>query len=785
MEYLLKNGFQVDDRDAKGWTPLHIALMYDQHEVATQLIDCGANPHIVASIEINELSIAERFSIKTFFKTHNLGCPTSPIFDWNCAFLAAHCHQPSILSTLIRDHFQDQLNSQTPSGSTLLHESVCLPKHYNFEDSMTVQNHQETISVILGYGADPNMVDSSGKTPLHLFFDDVNLTSNGIKCLPRMVLDTVHQFLQYKQDLSIADSSRRTVCHQAAVFGNPEVMKELLYYGVDCTTVDNDGNTPAHVAAYHGNFDCLPLLINQKGMREIANDHGETVFHAVMKAKRDEIAILKVLDFIKGQFDPSKKNLFQETIHDLAVKRNLDRVYKALSNSRCVPNLCDVHEEGLSVCPVDKKEENCNVVSSREQLVLKFDKEICIKDHLLHHCNQNQLGKIHLDEDDSFCHERCEVAKQIMRLISILLDAVANEDKRFSFTVLATGSAFEGFRIKKPDEFDFMIEMKLLSKNEYEIIESGNPGFARVRIKEPYMEKWQDMMSSEGYLNSQKLKQTLYRMLAAKSSIVPITPDAVLLFNKTNYDNCQFCKPLFQQSKAGIKMTLLWRGNEYPSMPVDIDLTPAIHTESWPSAAIVPPIHVLDNCERLGYHVIPKSEANDPLLWRISFSVAELSILQNVSAIQGACYTILKLIKEQTVLFEGKQFSHFGYLHTYILKTKFFEELEKFKDTEQWGEDKLVDRVCSVLRAVAEHLNQTNSSCIESYFLPGYNVLGKEDVHIAKLASASIRKSLLEIASYLLGEAVESSQIKEGEIVMHLEPDSDVGKGGKGRTLLE
>ena len=350
-----------------------------------------------------------------------------------------------------------------------------------------------------------------------------------------------------------------------------------------------------------------------------------------------------------------------------------------------------------------------------------------VNKYLLELSDKHRMGTVHIEGEPN-CDERCEIARHTLSFVQTLLDSVGNNDKHFKSTILCTGSAFEGFRISKPDEFDYMCEITELSNNICEIIETHKPGFVQIQVKESHRQEWKMFTSEDGFLDSAKFKRSLAEAMYKGSSTWSFHKDPSLVFNSTRYDYCSLCKPLIITSKAGIKMTLFWRGDAYFFMPIDIDVTPAIHFSGWPETGKVPPHHVLANATDLGYHVVPKSEGQDPLLWRLSFSLAELKILNNVTAIQGACYTALKIIKNETKLPKGaRSFAHFGYIHTYLLKTKFFEELERVSDPELWQESKLTDRVCAVLEATAKLLSQKTYSTVESYFLPGYNVLGTRD----------------------------------------------------------
>lgn len=61
---------------------------------------------------------------------------------------------------------------------------------------------------------------------------------------------------------------------------------------------------------------------------------------------------------------------------------------------------------------------------------------------------------------------------------------MVEEDERFVCGVLCIGSVFEGYRICKLDEFDYMCEFKLLISDSCEIFEILKVGFVYIKVKD-------------------------------------------------------------------------------------------------------------------------------------------------------------------------------------------------------------------------------------------------------------------------------------------------------------
>lgn len=920
---LLCHGCDIDSCDVRGWTPLHYAITEDKIDVSLMLLEYGANPKVPLRFSRMNISADDRSSLMSYNRPFDFEPFPPNSFEMNCLFLSAHCHQPKLVSTLLRGYFNSEINAQNSSGRTALHEAVTLPNGFNTKDEFGIKERAETIRILLEAGLNVNIQGGTGKTALHLLFDHANQVPVDLTA-SKIVPDTIRQLCSKNPDFNMADCYGRTYLHQASAFGDVEILKMMIDENASFNVQDKDGNTPAHVAAYHGKFSALRILIDAGNNSDTVNRHGESVLHAVVKSKARETSKADICRELRNKVNIHQRNCSGETACELAANFKLDSIVRVLScestgKSRGPTELDDCDgdrgdaefveggssntdgdwggnqkgacglakgvsgslpvkvtegsddvvrpneaitnaaasefnlpinvEQIARVCQnlggadsqpenfqnevtvkaivplrvqsslprkspcegidldenndvrkvdysdgtileysqknfqgevtvkesqdadrkiLDRAEENCqgevtvkssvprqeesssagenrykgqgpNEVHGHQRNVqrnipecgplekLEVENVEDVSKHLMQLCGKHRMGTIHIEGKQN-CHERCEIARHTVSFVQRLLDYVANSNKHFKSKVLCTGSAFEGFRISKPDEFDYMCEITELSNNICEIVETDKPGFVRIQVKESHREDWKRFTSEDGFLNSAKFKRNLAEEMYKKSSAGSFHKDQSLVFNNTSYDYCSLCQPLITTSKAGVKMTLFWRGNAYTFMPIDIDVTPAIHFPGWPKSAKVPPPHVLANAADLGYHVVPKSESHDPQLWRLSFSLAELKILNNVTPIQGACYTALKIIKDQTNLRKGvRNFSHLGYIHTYLLKTKFFEELERMSDPELWQESKLTDRVCDILEATAKLLRQKLYSTVESYFLPGYNVLGTRD----------------------------------------------------------
>ena len=143
-------------------------------------------------------------------------------------------------------------------------------------------------------------------------------------------------------------------------------------------------------------------------------------------------------------------------------------------------------------------------------------------------------------------------------------------------------------------------------------------------------------------------------------------------------------------------MVLTWRGRKYRRLKVYIDITPAIKFSHWPQWTDLSATTNQRNktsstggCNeeqvvKLGFHLVPIST-----FWRVSFSVAEMHILKTFSPESNrlTCYRCAKFLRCHYR--DGDR----SVLTSYMLKTAFLFELEKFSDDKFWSNEQLFARL--------------------------------------------------------------------------------------------
>ncbi|KAJ2982973.1 hypothetical protein NQ176_g1030 [Zarea fungicola] len=143
-----------------------------------------------------------------------------------------------------------------------------------------LQGREHTAELSLEAGANIDMANSYGYTPLH-------------QAVRSGQLELTNLLLERGCHTSMADLSGQTPLHMAAVEGDVEILKALLRYGADPTCADGIGWTPLAVASHVGYVDVVEMLLRSGADPASADSQGRTPLHHA--AARGRVAAAKLL----------------------------------------------------------------------------------------------------------------------------------------------------------------------------------------------------------------------------------------------------------------------------------------------------------------------------------------------------------------------------------------------------------------------------------------------------------------------------------------------------------
>ena len=158
----------------------------------------------------------------------------------------------------------------------------------------------------------------------------------------------------------------------------------------------------------------------------------------------------------------------------------------------------------------------------------------------------------------------------------------------------------------------------------------------------------------------------------------------------------------------------------------------------WPTKRMI------KNIEKAGCHLVPKSYpdgGNENLEWRLSFSVAERTLVRATTLVQRICYRILKGLYRHTLKAQKG-------IASYHLKTVFLYKCEQIPSC-MWTEDSIKEHVLEMLQDVHNILMQHNAP---NYFLPQNNMLSHISSDVILTTLQKVQLLILNPSTLLWGK---------------------------------
>jgi ankyrin repeat protein len=133
------------------------------------------------------------------------------------------------------------------------------------------------VPILLKAGANPNIIDENGATPLHLIaiYNDLSLTQ---------------ELLKYGAHIDARDNFQKTPLHIAVIRSSEKYVEQLLKQGADPNTRDAEGKTPLHISSndyrtgrgYSINLACrVDILLKGGANPNIQDNLGNNSLHTL------------------------------------------------------------------------------------------------------------------------------------------------------------------------------------------------------------------------------------------------------------------------------------------------------------------------------------------------------------------------------------------------------------------------------------------------------------------------------------------------------------------------
>ncbi|MEO8754108.1 MAG: ankyrin repeat domain-containing protein [Casimicrobiaceae bacterium] len=159
---LAASGSNVNARDRYGRTPLHVAAFARQHDAMRALARAGSDPNALEQDRYDIVTIAavadDVPTLKVALEIGGKATNVTSRYDGTALIAAAHLGHDEVVRTLIRAGAPlDHVNNL---GWTALIESIVLGNGG--------ARHVATLFALVDAGANVNLADRNGLTPLHL-----------------------------------------------------------------------------------------------------------------------------------------------------------------------------------------------------------------------------------------------------------------------------------------------------------------------------------------------------------------------------------------------------------------------------------------------------------------------------------------------------------------------------------------------------------------------------------------------------------------------------------------
>ncbi|XP_053391764.1 putative nucleotidyltransferase MAB21L1 [Mercenaria mercenaria] len=313
-------------------------------------------------------------------------------------------------------------------------------------------------------------------------------------------------------------------------------------------------------------------------------------------------------------------------------------------------------------------------------------------------------------------------------LCTDVLDFVKTRDIRFSGTVHAVGSCSAGVSVSANEaDLLFMIDIDGTLRDCEEL-----PGYAKYQLSCSSLEKWKDCTTSEGYMMSRKMASLFYHYVeeALKSDL--------LTYNLAVSEDETSITPVVRLTGIGTIATTVTVAYSTTDI-IDIDLVVAVSCKGLPPLATAtwlqgksswPNSKSVEKIKESGFQLVskapyPLSEDEGTTLWRISFSLAETILLQDLDENIKAhglctkkCFVLMKFFRMGYLAPTERNVTPI--LKSYYLKVLLLFECHEYPDPNFWTSDKLAERFLSMYQRLYTMIDDKR---IPDFFMPAVNIM--------------------------------------------------------------
>eukprot|EP01102_Stenamoeba_stenopodia_P010744 TRINITY_DN3264_c0_g1_i1.p1 TRINITY_DN3264_c0_g1~~TRINITY_DN3264_c0_g1_i1.p1 ORF type:complete len:527 (-),score=124.71 TRINITY_DN3264_c0_g1_i1:1146-2726(-) len=187
------------------------------------------------------------------------------LYDANL-FQAVYSKKLSVLKGLVMQ--PGKVNSKDGDGTPLLHTAV-------------IVSFPEGLSLLLDCGADPSILDASGRTALH-----IAVLEGQIDCLDVLLR-------KHAQINATEGKNQRTALHLAIYSNKLEIARRLIEAGIMVNAEDINGETPLQFACKQQNNEAIKLLLkNGANPNAMDIDGMPCLYYCALQSNKEGLQLL-------------------------------------------------------------------------------------------------------------------------------------------------------------------------------------------------------------------------------------------------------------------------------------------------------------------------------------------------------------------------------------------------------------------------------------------------------------------------------------------------------------